>query len=56
LPTARRQDCQCSISVAEAIVDVKDAPNTTYVSDERAGILRKRLGKGFPYETARGDL
>jgi DNA topoisomerase I len=27
----------------------------TYVSDERAGILRQRSGKGFRYETARGS-
>ena len=43
------------LSAAEAIVDVKDAAEyagLTYLSDEKAGINRKRSGKGFSYRTA----
>lgn len=46
-----------SLTAAEAIVDVKDAAEyagLTYLSDEKAGISRKRSGKGFSYRTAQG--
>jgi DNA topoisomerase I len=42
----------------EAIVDPKasaQAAGLVYVSDEKAGIRRKRSGKGFRYETGQGQ-
>jgi DNA topoisomerase I len=46
------------LSATEAIVDAKDAAEYAgpiYVSDEKPGIQRKRSGKGFRYESARGQ-
>jgi DNA topoisomerase I len=45
------------LSAADAIVDVKDAAEyagLSYLSDEKPGISRKRIGKGFSYRTAQG--
>jgi DNA topoisomerase I len=46
------------LSATEAVVDGKDAAEhagLTYVSDEKAGIRRRRSGKGFRYESDSGD-
>ena len=46
------------LSPAEAVVDAKNAAEyagLTYVSDDKPGIRRRRSGKGFRYESDKGE-